>query len=182
MFRMFEFCFLFCWGGWILLSVDSLSLLCLERLTMQCIRFSSIFSIWFLTFENQELVFVTVFLTLCPYSSSSSFYHASFVLAPTFIQLILIFSVKKLNDFGLLDFRHFFGLQLISSNIKQYWEFASQHFPKLSLITIFCNFLPALELFWNDFLPLNIILLLCLFYDYFNFWISMKSCCLAYVQ
>ena len=44
--------------------------------------------------------FVTVFLTLCPYSSHSHLYHSSFVLlAPTFIFVILIFSVvKKLNE------------------------------------------------------------------------------------
>ena len=67
-------------------------------------------------------MFVTVFLTLCPYCSHSSRYLSSSVLAPTFIPVLLIFSViNKLNDFGFfLDFRHFFGLQLISFNIRQY--------------------------------------------------------------
>ena len=80
------------------------------------------FQIWFSTFKKQELVFVSVFLTLCPYSSHYSLYHSSFVRAPTFILVILIFSVvEKLNDFSLLlDFCHFFGLQLISINIRQY--------------------------------------------------------------
>ena len=75
-----------------------------------------------LNFKNQELVFVTVFLTLCPYCSHSSSYLSGSVLAPTFIPVLLIFSViNKLNDFGFfLDFRHFFGLQLISFNIRQY--------------------------------------------------------------
>ena len=71
---------------------------------------------------NEELVFVRVFLTLCPYLSHSSLYHSSSVLAHTFILVLLIFSViNKLNDFGFfLDFRHVFGLQLISFNIRQY--------------------------------------------------------------
>ena len=73
--------------------------------------FFMVLSIWFLTFKNQELVFVTAFLTLCPYSSHSSLYHSRFVLAPTFILVILIFSVvKKLNDFS------FFLNDLMKSN------------------------------------------------------------------
>ena len=78
--------------------------------------FFFIFSIWFLTFKNQELVFVTAFLTLCPYSSHSSFHHFGLVLASTFILVVLIFLVnKKLTNFSFfLDFRHFFGLQFIS--------------------------------------------------------------------
>ena len=44
-------------------------------------------------------LFVTVLLTLCPYSSHSRLYHSSFFLAPTFIFVILFFSVvKKLNE------------------------------------------------------------------------------------
>ena len=35
-------------------------------------------------------VFVTVFLTLCPYSSHSRLYHSSCVMAPTFVFVILI--------------------------------------------------------------------------------------------
>ena len=38
-----------------------------------------------LTFKNPDLVFVTVFLTLCPYFSHSNLYISSFVMAPTFI-------------------------------------------------------------------------------------------------
>ena len=58
-------------------------------------------------------LFVTVFLTLCPYPSHSRLYHSSFVLAPTFVFVILIFSVKKLNDFSFFLDLGFFGLQLI---------------------------------------------------------------------
>ena len=56
---------------------------------------------WFLAFKNQECVFGTVFSTLCPYSSHSSQYHSIFVLAPTFIFGILIFSVVKNKWFQL---------------------------------------------------------------------------------
>ena len=58
------------------------------------------------------LLSVTMFLTLCPYSLHSSLYRCSFLLALTFIYVILIFSVvEKLNDFSyFLDYRHFFGL------------------------------------------------------------------------
>ena len=46
----------------------------------------------FLTFKNQELVFfVTVLLTMCPYSSHSSLYHCSVVMTPTFIFLLYRF-------------------------------------------------------------------------------------------
>ena len=59
-------------------------------------------------------LFVTVFLTLCPYSSHSRLYHSSFVLAPTFIFVILLFSVvKKLNEISFFLDLGFFGLQLI---------------------------------------------------------------------
>ena len=58
-------------------------------------------------------LFFTVFLTLCPYSSHSQLYHSSIVLAPTFIFVILILSVKKLNDFSFFLDLGFFGLQLI---------------------------------------------------------------------
>ena len=59
-------------------------------------------------------LFVTVFLTLCPYSSHYRLYHSSFVLAPTFVFVILTFSVvKKLNEFSFFLDLGFFGLQLI---------------------------------------------------------------------
>ena len=59
-------------------------------------------------------LFVTVFLTLCPYSSHSRLYPSSFVLAPTFVFVILTFSVvKKLNEFSFCFDLAFFGLQLI---------------------------------------------------------------------
>ena len=110
-------------------------------------------------------LFVTVFLTLCPYSLHSRLYHSSFVLAPTFIFVILIFSVVKiLNEFSFFLDLGFFGLQLIELKIRQYWEFARKSFPTFLLITIHCNFLPVLVLFLDDFLPLNIILLLLFFY------------------
>ena len=57
-------------------------------------------------------LFVTVFLTLCPYSSHSRLYHSSFVLAPTFIFVILIFPVvKKLNEISFFLDLGVFGLQ-----------------------------------------------------------------------
>ena len=59
-------------------------------------------------------LFVSVFLTLCPYSSHSRLCHSSFLLASTFIFVILIFSfVKKLNEFSFFLDLVFFGLQLI---------------------------------------------------------------------
>ena len=59
-------------------------------------------------------LFVTVFLTLCPYSSHSRLYHSCFVLAPTFVFVILVFLVdKKLNEFRFFLDLGFFGLQLI---------------------------------------------------------------------
>ena len=59
-------------------------------------------------------LFVTVFLTLCPYSSLFRLYNSSFVLAPTFVFVILIFSVvKKLIEFSFFLDLGFFGLQLI---------------------------------------------------------------------
>ena len=103
-------------------------------------------------------LFVTVFLKLCPYSSHSCLYHSSFVLLPTFIFVILIFSVvKKLHEFSFFLDLGFFGLQLIKFKIRQYWEFARKSIPTFLLITIHCNFLPGLVLFLDDFLPLNII-------------------------
>ena len=74
---------------------------------------------WIFNFQISRIgLFGTVLLTVCSYSSFSSLYHFSFVLAPAFVIVILIFSVvKKLNYFSFfLDFRHFFGLQLISFN------------------------------------------------------------------
>ena len=65
--------------------------------------------------ESRIGLIVTVFLTLCPYSSHSLLYHSSFVLAPIFVFVILIFSVvKKLNEFSFFLNLGFFGLQLIS--------------------------------------------------------------------
>ena len=141
---MFDFCFFF------FSSVHEDG--CLSQMT-HCLFYVSnaekwnvfvflFFLIWFLTFKNQELVFVTVFLTLCSLCSHSSLYHFSFDLAPTFILLILIFSViKKLNDFGFfLDFRYFFGLQLILFNIRQYWQFARVPFPECPIITFILIF------------------------------------------
>ena len=111
-------------------------------------------------------LFVTVFLTLCPYSSYSRLYHSSFVLAPNFVFVRLIFSVvKKLYEFSFFLDLGFFGLQLIYFKIRQYWEFARKSFPTFRLITIHCNFIAGLVLFLDDCLPLNIILLLLFFYD-----------------
>ena len=103
-----------------------------------------------------------MFLTFCPYSFTSNLYLSSFVVAPTFINVLLIFSViKKWNVFNFfLDFRHFFGLQLVSFNIRQYWEFTRKVFSKISTYYHLLQFFPASVLFLDDFLPLNFILLL----------------------
>ena len=68
-----------------------------------------------INFQKSRIgLFVTVFLTLCPYSSHSRLYRSSFVLAPSFIFVILIFLVvKKLNEFSFFLDLGFFGLQLI---------------------------------------------------------------------
>ena len=118
-------------------------------------------------FQKSRIGLFTVLLTLCPCSSHSSLYSSSFLLTPTFIFVVLIFSVsRKLNGFSfLLDFCHFFGLQFVSFNIRQYCEFASKPFSKFPLISIFCMFFSALVLFLSNFLPSNFILLFCLFYD-----------------
>ena len=93
------------------------------------------------------------------------------------------FQLLKLNDFNFfLGFRHFFGLHLTSLNIRQYWEFDSKPFPQFPLKTVYCNFLPASVLIWTIFCLWIFFCCLCLFYEQFNFWISMLSYCLAYVQ
>ena len=109
--------FLFRSGGWIVVSDESSSLLCIECWTIKYFLFLH-FLIWFLTLNHELLFFVTVFLTLCPYFSHSSLYHSGFVLVPRFfiVRYFDFFSVKYYNDLSFfLDFRHFFGLQLISS-------------------------------------------------------------------
>ena len=111
-------------------------------------------------------LFVTVFLTLCPYSLHSRLYYSSIIMPPTFIFVILIFSVvKKLNEFSFFLDLGFFGFALIYFKIRQYWEFARKSFPTFLVITIHCNFLPGLVLFLDNFLPLNNILLRLFFYD-----------------
>ena len=77
--------------------------------------FFLIFLILIFNFQKSRIgLFVTVFLTLCPCSSHSRLYHSSFVLAPTFVFVILIFSfVKKVNEFSFLLDLGFFGFQLI---------------------------------------------------------------------
>ena len=117
--RLLEFCFFFCSERWIFVSDDLFSFLCLVCWTMKCIRFS-----WFcysiLTFKNQELVFVAVFVTLCPYSSHSLLYPSSSVLVPIFI---LVFQLLKIEWFQLfLNFTCFFSLHLISLNMRQFSE------------------------------------------------------------
>ena len=50
------------------------------------------FSNLIFNFQKSRIsLFVTVFLTWCPYSLQSSLYHFDFVLAPTFIFVILLF-------------------------------------------------------------------------------------------
>ena len=83
------------------------------------------------------------------------------------------FQLLKMNDFNFfLDFRHFFGLHLISFNMRQYWQFDSKTFPQFPLKTIYGNFLPALLLIETVFCLWIFFCCLCLFYDQFNFWIS----------
>ena len=117
LFCMSEFCFC------LFYSVQQVGFL--SRMT-RCLFYVSNADQWnvlvFLDFLNlifnfqksRICLFVTVFLTLCPYSSHSCLYHSSFVLAPTFIFVILIFSVvKKLTEFSFFLDLAFFGLQLI---------------------------------------------------------------------
>ena len=75
----------------------------------------SFFLIFTNNFQKSRIgFFVTVFLRLCPYSSHSRLSNSIFVLAPTFVFVILIFSVvKKLNEFSFFLDLGFFGLQLI---------------------------------------------------------------------
>ena len=77
--------------------------------------FFLIFLNFIFIFQKSRIgLFVAVFLTLCPYSSHSRLHYSSFVLAPTFIFVILIFSVvKELNEFSFFLDLGFFGLQLI---------------------------------------------------------------------
>ena len=70
---------------------------------------------------------------------------------------------------------------MISFSIRQYWEFDSKVFPKFPLTNNYFSFLPASVLIKTIFC-LWIFCCLCLFYDQFYFWFSMKSRCLAYVQ
>ena len=82
---------------------------------MKCTRFSCFFLNLIFNFQKSRIgLFVTVFLTLCSYFSHFRLYLSSFVLAPTFVFVILIFSVvKKLNEFSFFLDLGFFGLQLI---------------------------------------------------------------------
>ena len=48
--------------------------------------------------KSRISLFITALLALCSYSSHAVLCHPSFVLAPTFIFVILIFSVKKFLD------------------------------------------------------------------------------------
>ena len=147
MFRIYEFYFFLffvlfrridlCIGWLVIFSMSWM-------LNNEMYLFFLIFLNWFLTFKNQERLFVTVFLTLCQYLYYRK-YHSSFVLAPTFIFGMLIFRVVKNEWFQLffLDFRHFFGLQTFSINIRQYWEFDSKLFLKFPVMTNYYSFLPA---------------------------------------
>ena len=76
------------------------------------------------------MIFLLQSSLLCGHILYILVYHYTFVLTLTFIFVRLILSVdKKLNDFNLRffqlfqDFRHFFGLQLLSFNIRQYCDF-----------------------------------------------------------
>ena len=174
----FAFFLLFCPGRWIFVS-DSLSFLCFECWVMEGLRFL-FFKL--LTFKNPDLVFLlrcslhcvlAFHILICIFLALSWHLH----LYSFFFQFLENWMISAF----FLDFCHFFDLQLVSFNIDQYWEFARKSFPKLPLISIFCNFLAALVLFLNDFFPLIFFLLFCLFYD-FSFGINMKSCSRTYIQ
>ena len=110
---------------------------------MKCIHIS-----WFFIFNFQKsrMSFcygVTYFVSIFFKFLYVSFWR--YVLAPTFIFATLILSiVKKIEWFQpFLEFRHFFGLQLIWFSIRQYWEFVRKPFPNfhlLLLIAVFSGF------------------------------------------
>ena len=109
MFRMFELFWFFC-----VVQEDGF----LYRMTC-CVFFVSIteqcnvslFLDFFLllNFKTQELFFfLTVFITLCPFSSHSCFLHSIVVLQRPFLFVILIFQFLELSDFScFLDFSSF---------------------------------------------------------------------------
>ena len=106
---------------------------------MKCFRFS-----WIFNFQKSR-----VFLLRCSLHCAHIL-HILVSIIPGlswhlhFFSVYWFFQLLKMNDFNFfLDFRHFFGFQLMSFNIRQYWEFDSKPSPKLSLMTIYCNFLQA---------------------------------------
>ena len=163
------FFFLFCPGRWIFVLDDSLYFLCLcfgrlvvfpmsRPLNNEIYSFFLIFSIWFSTFKNQELIF----LLRC----SLHYVHFRHILVCIIFALswyLLLFPLYwffQLKNWMTSEFRNFFGLQLISFNIRQYWEFARKPFPKFSLISVYCHFASGLIIFKRFFLSLIIILFL----------------------
>ena len=185
MFRFYEFCFFLffvlfrridlCIGWLVIFSMSWM-------LNNEMYSFFLNFWNWYLTFKNEECLFVTVFLTLCRYSSHSSLYLCSFVLAPTFIFGILIFSVVKNEWFRLfLRFSSFlwFAIDFIQHKaVLSVWQ---QALCKISTYDYLLQLSSGLGNILTDFLPLNILLLMSFLWSIF-FWFSMKSCCLAHVQ
>ena len=116
LFRMSEFCFFLFYSVQQVGFLSRMTRFFLSRMLInEMYSFFLIFLILIFNFQKSRIgLFVMVFLTLCPYSSHSRLFRSSFVLAPTFIFVILIFSVvKKLNEFSLFVYLGFFGLQLI---------------------------------------------------------------------
>ena len=134
---------------------------------------------WFLTFKNQERVLVTLFLTLWPYSSHSIEYQSNFVLEPTFAFGILIFSVVK-NEWFQLFFRFSSFISFAIDFIQHTASLLASFFHYL--LIFIAVFFPALVFTQTIFYLWIFFCCLYLFYDQFNFWISMKLCCQAYVQ
>ena len=183
MFRIYEFCFFlffvlfrridFCIGWLVIFSMSWM-------LNNEMYSFFLNFLNWVYIFNNQ--VFLRCFL----HCAHTLHILVSIILVLSwhlhFISVYWFFSFKNWIISAFSYFRHFFGLQLISFNMRQYWEFDYKLFPKFPLMTIYCSLLPAWVLIKTTFCLWIFFCCLWLFYDQFNFWVIVKSCCLAYVQ
>ena len=105
--------------------------------------FFLIFLIWLLTYKCQEIVFLLRFWL--------HFVHSLRVLVCIildFCQQLHLFSLfwlfQLLKNWVIsvffLDFRRFCGFQLSSFNMRQYWNFASKLFKKISTYYYFFEF------------------------------------------
>ena len=114
--------------------------------------FCLFFLIFFIDFKLIQTKIKNVFLLTCSLHCAHILHIlVSIILAFSWnLHLFLVywfFQLLKMNDFSFfLGFRHFFGVQLISFNIRQYWEFDSKPFPNCPLLTYYCYFLPTLVL------------------------------------